>query len=297
MAFKNHDEEHADNAQDEPEDDSSERPAPTSETNPPGFVPPEGAVRARFRRLNRDTGGWEDCQVIVDGIATTTVDAASANPNLPLVEQIPTNYRITWYNTNGRIVGYSKTWTLGSNLNTRGGVSNTPRMWPAGSVGASAMPQGTGYLTPSDTLSLMRGLAMVVHEAAAPMVAQVHMFAEQTLARERAFHEARLRAEQQRHEETLARDRAFMAAMRDVHEKPRDEKIAALTAEVAALRAEEEDDEEEETRQENANPWEVAGKLVEHAPDIIRTVAEEARNFSAKESTNDVPNKVDTDTE
>lgn len=237
--------------------------------------------------------------MIIDGIRTTTVDAASTTPNLPLAEQVPTNYRITWYGANGRIVGYSKTWTLGPNLDTQGGVSNTPRMMPTGpGYNAHAMPQGTGFLTPSDTLSLMRGLAMVVHEAAAPMVAQVHMFAEQTLARERAFHEARLRAEQQRHEETLARDRAFMAAMREVHEKPRDERIAALTQQVADLESERQDDDEEANERETANAWEVAGKLVENAPEIIKTVAEQARHFSAKETAgNTVPNKNDIDAE
>lgn len=261
------------------DDDQSEPADATQAPRATGFEPPQEATRARFRRLNAHTGGWEDAPVIIDGVRTATVDSASATPNLPLAEAIPTNYRITWYASSGKVLGYSKVWRVGPNVGLTGGASNTPRMWPAGETNPGGMPQG-GSLSPSEVLTLLRGLAMVVHEAAAPMVAQVQTYHEQMFARERAFHEARLQAEAQRHAESIERDRAFMAAMRDVHEKPRDERIRTLEAKLATFEEEAPDEEEAPNAQ---NGYALASAAIEHAPEIIRTIAQEVRQFGDAE--------------
>lgn len=255
------------------EDSVSARTQP----NPTGFEPPPEATKARYKRLNPHTGGWEDAPVVLDGYRTPMVDASAAGPNLPLAEYVPTFHRITWYSAQGKVLGYSKTWRLEPIEEMAGGASNTPRMWPPVSgQSAHSVPQG-GYLSSADTLALLRGLSFVVHEAAAPMLAQIQQYAEATLARERAFHEARLAAEQQRHAESMARDRQFLAAMRDVQEIPRERRLAALEQQLA----QEAEDHEQTEATNTSNGYAVAQAFVEHAPEIIRTVANEVRGTAA----------------
>lgn len=287
MTDQNHTQSHPETTPFEPEEDDDVRITPPPSDVSSTFVPPDKAVRARFRRLNLQTGGWEDCKVIVDGTATSIVDAKRASPNLPLVEQVSAPHRITWYAANDRRVGYSNTWNPFANLDTPGGASNTPRKWPAGPNPANAVAGPVGLFSSQDVLALMRGMFMGLHEAAAPIIAQVQMISEQTLARERAFHSAQLAAEEQRHREAIERDRQFTERMREVYEVPRDAKIAALEQELKEQRAQAEQDrldaEEDAEEKQQANAYDFAGKVVESAPDIIRTVAEEARKFKRGE--------------
>lgn len=276
------------------------------------FVPPEGAVIARFRRLNLETGGWEDAQVMCDKVRTSTVDVNKASPDLPLIEATDTWHRISWYNANNRVVGHSKKWRPGQTLATMGGASNTPRMWPApppvggGAVShgvphvGNASPPAPGYLTSKDALVFMRGLGTLVHEMTGPLVAQVQMISEQTLARERAFHEARLAAEIQRHAEALERDRQFAERMREVHEAPRDARIAELEAELESVRKEQTDlaeaaaEQEQETQDAQTNSMDVASTLIENAPAIIKTVKSE---FFSEEPSLQPPDGSENDSE
>jgi len=253
------------------EQTDSEGDAPNPEQGA-GFEPPEKAQWARFRRFDPETAMWTDSPVIYEGKTTAWVLADRASPALTIADPVPTTYRITWVDENRRPVGYSKAWRI---LEQAGGASNTPRMWPPGS------PDGTkggapSSLTPVETVALMRGLANVATELARPMVMQIEAFHEGALTREREFHERQRATDAANFERTVARDREFMSAMRTVHERPTRDRIAHLESELAQLRAEDAAAEEEGAAA-NANAWDVVGKAVENAPEIIRTVADEIR--------------------
>jgi hypothetical protein len=243
-----------------------------SKPRPTGFEPPEQAVQARLRRINLRTGGWEDAPMIIEGGKSVMIDAQDANDQVIIAENIATIHRFTWYAANNSIVGYSKTFKVESGEESQAGASNTPRMWPPHPAYSTNGTQFTSVLTPNDTVSLMRGLSILIHEASAPLIAQVSMFAEQTLARERAFHEARLQAERQRHEEAMARDRAFLMAMRDFQEKPKEQRIASLERQLEQLQ-----ETEEEPASQQPSPWDVAGKLIEHGPALISEISKQVK--------------------
>ena len=240
-----------------------------------GFVPPARATRARIRRINMATGAWEDAPVFLDGVQTAIVPVGNANPNLQILDPVPSVYRMTWQDDKGTCLGYSRTWRIQEQA---GGVSNTPRMWPLpvterNNVGAPSR----SALTPDETVRLLDGLARVVTETARPLIMQIEAFHEGALARERAFHEQQRRVDEANFQRTLVRDREFMGAMREVHERPRDQRIAQLEQELAALRA---DDQEDDAAQAG-NAWDLAGKVLENAPELIRTVAQEVRRGGA----------------
>lgn len=269
-------EDHDDTTEFELETDDETTPEPNAEPAlPQGFVPPARASRARIRRFNLESGAWEDAPVILDGSTTSIVPVENASPNLPLAEPVATAYRMTWQDSKGQTLGYSRTWRI---RESKGGESNTPRMWPVG------VPQrhhvtapSRSSLTPDETVKLMAGLSHVVHEAARPLIMQIEAFHEGALAREREFHDRQRAVDAANFERTIARDREFLAAMRDVHERPRDQKIALLESQLTQLREDDAAAEEEAAQQAQQNGWNLAGKVIENAPELIRTVADEVR--------------------
>ncbi len=267
-----------------PAEDSEPTLGPPDET----FVPPEGATKARYRRLNLDTGGWEDAQVLYEGIRTCSVDADAATPNVEFAQPVQTPHRITWYSGTGRILGYSKNWRPHTDADLPGGESNTPRKWPAVNPRAPAVVQPSGYLTPQDSLSYMRGLAELTQQAAGPVVAMIATFSEQLLQRERNFFREQIALMETRHAHNLQTDRQFLETVREVEQAPRDRKVQELQAQLAALESDaqeraEADAEAEANAPEEGDPsgMKLASAVVENAPAIIREVANQARAFKA----------------
>jgi len=152
-------------------------------------------------------------------------------------------------------------------------------------VEAPTLPvQGGGRLETGETLAFLRGLAWVIQQVTDPIVRGVQEDASARLARDRAYFDAMISRERELHAAQLERDRQFSAAIQAHYAKPQESALAALeqrlTARIdAALDAETssgDDAVEPEAKADNA--WTVAGKALESAPDIIKTIADVARS-------------------
>jgi hypothetical protein len=248
-----------------------------------GFEPPEHAAQARLRRLNGETGAWEDAQVVYDGVRTPLVPAHAASPDLPLVHPEPSLYRWTWYSDNGKVCGYSRKYKVGGGLEYAGGESNTPRKRPphttfdARKISAEA---SGGALTPAETLLFLRGLAEVAQQTAAPVVQMLQAQSESMLSREREWYREQLELMEQRHRHREEQDRAWYQRVRELEAGPREERVRQLEERLQQL---DEPEEEEEEQEGQAGPWDVAAAALEHGPAIVRAVSEEARGWKTTE--------------
>jgi hypothetical protein len=190
-------------------------------------------------------------------------------------------YRFQWHrnvNNKSKVHGYSKWFTIGPTGSTPGVLSNTPSTEPAvtepgayhdfrlphvgewPTVPVSGPARDLAGMT-APVLNLMRGIAFLIHESSAPLIAQARTDAEAQLALTRAQHEAALARDRAFYQSVIERDRQWTETLSQ-RQRNDGQNVAALAQRLDAIQ-------QAEPEETPSNHWDAIAAILEKSPELI----------------------------